>query len=306
MKKFIIALFLLFTVLPTVTEAKKLIPMGDPIGIRLQLDELMLAKDVQLADGKWVQAGSTLSKINGETISTINEVKAAKKTTNELQFTFEGKKVTVQLPASDVDKVLVQLMDHAEGVGTLTYLDPKNYSYGALGHQIIDQVSKEPPNFVEGSIYKVKISDVRKSKPGIPGFKVALFESKQEEAGDVQKNLVYGVFGKWHRSNTESLRAPLEIMHRNEVEIGEAEILTATQGDKVMNYKIKIDKVEENTLEFTVIDTKLISITGGIVQGMSGSPIIQKNKFVGAITHMYVDKPTKGVGILMLEMLEKR
>jgi stage IV sporulation protein B len=305
MKKFIIALFLLFTVLPTVTEAKKLIPMGDPIGIRLQLDELMLAKDVQLADGKWVQAGSTLTKINGETISTINEVKAAKKTTNELQFSFEGKKLTVQLPATDVDKVLVQLMDHAEGVGTLTYLDPKNNSYGALGHQIIDQVSKEPPNFIEGSIYRVKISDVKKSKPGIPGFKVALFES-QQEAGNVQKNLVYGVFGKWHRSDTESLHTPIEIMHRNEVEIGEAEILTATEGDKVMNYKIKIDKVEENTLEFTVIDTKLISITGGIVQGMSGSPIIQKNKFVGAITHMYVDKPTKGVGILMLEMLEKR
>lgn len=305
MKKFIIALIFAFSILPTIADAKKLIPMGDPVGIRLQLDDLMLSKDVLLEDGKWLHAGSYLTKINGEDVSSINEINEVKKESNELVFTFEGKEQKVQLPANDLEKLLIQLMEHAEGVGTLTYLDPNNNNYGALGHQIVDQISKEPPRFAEGHIYEVKISDVKKSKPGIPGYKVALFES-QQAAGNVQDNLVYGVFGKWHHTNTESLRPPMEIMHQKDIEIGEAEILTATEGNKVMNYKIKIDKVQDHTIEFTVTDTELISQTGGIVQGMSGSPIIQKNKFVGAITHMYVDKPTKGVGILMLEMLEKR
>lgn len=101
------------------------------------------------------------------------------------------------------------------------------------------------------------------------------------------------------------MHPPLEIIHANELKKGKAQILTAIDGEEVNLFDIEIDKQTDNTFTFNVVDDRLIKKTGGIVQGMSGSPIIQNNQFVGAVTHMFIEEPTKGAGILVIEMLKK-
>ena len=116
---------------------------------------------------------------------------------------------------------------------------------------------------------------------------------------------MYGIFGKWKQSLHHSLHQPLEIIHANELKLGKAQILTAIDGENVQTFDIEIEQKKDNTFTFHVTDPRLIEKTGGIIQGMSGSPIVQNNQFVGAITHMFVEEPTKGAGILVIEMLKK-
>ena len=121
----------------------------------------------------------------------------------------------------------------------------------------------------------------------------------------MSSNELYGIFGDWKQTLLDSLHQPLEIMHEGQLKKGKAQILTAIDGEKIETFDIEIDEISNTTFTFNVSDKRLIHETGGIVQGMSGSPIIQNNQFVGAITHMFVEEPTKGAGILVIEMLKK-
>ena len=192
-----------------------------------------------------------------------------------------------------------------DGVGTLTYIDPETLEYGALGHQIIDSTLKKPPAFQSGAIFEASISQVKKSTPGQPGYKVSIVDKDTMPLGNVSSNELYGIFGDWEQTLLDSLHQPLEIMHEGQLKKGKAQILTAIDGEKIETFDIEIDEISNTTFTFHVSDKRLIHETGGIVQGMSGSPIIQNNQFVGAITHMFVEEPTKGAGILVIEMLKK-
>ena len=287
--------------------AKKLIPMGEAIGIQLQLSHVFVAHDILLASNQWIKGGAVIEKINNKSVKTLADAKQAIQKNGQQQWTIqnEGKQQLVQLQKNEAENIISFLKDETDGIGTLTYIDPETLNYGALGHQIVDSTLQEAPVFHDGSIFLASIHQIRKSTPGQPGYKISSIEKQQDRLGSVQKNTVYGVFGRWEMGSQKSLPKAIEIMHEKDIKMGEAEILTAIEGSKVESFTITITKVENERLEFIVSDEKLIEKTGGILQGMSGSPIIQEGRFVGAITHMFVEEPKKGAAITVVEMLEK-
>ena len=284
--------------------AQQLIPMGNSIGIKLQLQHLLVSQDVLINDETMINKGTVIHSINDKKVETIEQIKQFVSEENKVQVEQGNKKTSITMSKKELNHLILFLKNETEGIGTLTYLDPKTKEFGAIGHQILEMSTNTPPKFVEGFVYGVDIQHIQKSSPGLPGYKIANFR-RNAILGKVNQNVVYGVFGSWQQSINASITEPLEVMQKDEIKIGPAEILTAIE-DKVQSFKIEITDIKNDTISFELKDQKLINKTGGIIQGMSGSPIIQKNKFVGAVTHMYVEKPTTGVGLMILEMLEKR
>ncbi|MGN7478401.1 SpoIVB peptidase S55 domain-containing protein [Solibacillus silvestris] len=303
-KKWWILVVMLFVMSPMQVLGKSLIPMGHSIGVQLQMPYVIVAQDVLLENSEWLKKGERISELNGEKISQLDELSGEGET---FILTVENGKQQREIGVSTHQLMHLKpfLKSETDGVGTLTYIDPETMEYGALGHQIVDSTIKQPPNFSNGAIYEASISQVKKSTPGQPGYKISIVDKSQSPLGTVNSNDVYGIFGNWEQSLHDSLHQPLEIIHANQLKKGKAQILTAIDGEAVNLFDIKIDKQTDNTFTFHVTDERLINKTGGIIQGMSGSPIIQDNQFVGAVTHMFIEEPTKGAGILVIEMLKK-
>lgn len=288
----------------SVVDAKQLIPMGDSIGIKLKLEYIVVTQDVLFETDEWLRTGDQITKVNNKQIQTIQQLMDELRQTNELLLISSAGTKEIKLNEEQVSQLRPFLKDVAEGVGTLTYIDPQTMEYGALGHQIIDESTKKMPNYREGNVFSVEISQIKKSKPGQPGYKIA--QLLENVRGSVTHNELYGVFGVWKESLDESLHQPMEIMHEKDILIGPAQILTSLKSDEIKTFSIEIQEVTDGIIQFKVDDKELIKETGGIIQGMSGSPIIQNNKFIGAVTHMYVEQPVNGAGLALLEMLEKR
>ena len=188
-------------------------------------------------------------------------------------------------------------LDKIVGTGTLTYVDPETNEFGALGHAIFDG-SKDVLSFEKGVLHDVSIESVVKSKPGQPGYKNSKLKGK---IGLIDDNTTYGIFGT---IDTEiELNEPMEI--GSNIQLGSAKMLTALDSEQVESYTIEITDIGQSDFQFEVIDKEVVQKTGGIVQGMSGSPIIQNGKFVGVITHMYVESPKTGMGIPIEIMIQK-
>lgn len=291
-----------------VAEAKKLIPMGESIGIQLQLPFVYVAHDVLLPNGQWLKKGDIIKEVNGEPIDSIDGLKNLIKD-SEITLTVEQKSKNnrkISLTKDQASNILPFLKDETDGIGTLTFLDPDSKQFGALGHQIIDGILNKPPEFTDGSIFLASIEQIKKSSPGNPGYKISVINHDDIRLGNIASNESYGIFGKWESDIKQSIRKPIEIMRDDEIQLGKAELLTAIEGSKVEKFKIEIVKIEDNFLQFEITDENLLSKTGGILQGMSGSPILQNGKFVGAVTHMFVEQPARGAGITVTEMLKKK
>ncbi|MEG0470823.1 MAG: SpoIVB peptidase S55 domain-containing protein [Solibacillus sp.] len=297
----VVVLFLTF---PIQGFAKELIPMGQSIGVQLQLPNVFVAHDVLLDSGAWLKQGDQITKVNNEKLSDLTVLENQK---SDVELTVEQKAGTrkVNVSKDQLYNLMPFLKTETDGIGTLTFIDPQTMEYGALGHQIVDSILKQPPKFNEGSIFSASISQVKKSVPGQPGYKISIIDKSLTPLGTVASNELYGIFGKWEQSLQHSLHPALEIIHADELKMGKAHILTSIDGENVETFDIEINKQDANTFTFFVTDERLIEKTGGIIQGMSGSPIIQNNRFVGAVTHMFVEEPTKGAGILVIEMLKK-
>lgn len=301
--KWSIVVMLFLICIPLQVSAKQLIPMGHSIGVQLEMPYVYVSHDVLLESGEWLKQGDRITEINGKTVANLEQF-----------FEYEQAQITVENAeqSRDLNVTKQQLQrlkpfvkNATDGVGTLTYIDPNTLEYGALGHQIIDSTLKQPPTFNNGAIFEASISQVKKSIPGQPGYKVSVVDKATTPLGTVNSNELYGIFGHWEQPLLESLHQPLEIMHKGQLKKGNAQLLTAIDGEKIETFDIEIDEISDTTFTFQVSDKRLIRETGGIIQGMSGSPIIQNNQFVGAITHMFVEQPTKGAGILVIEMLKK-
>ncbi|MER2106665.1 MAG: SpoIVB peptidase S55 domain-containing protein [Solibacillus sp.] len=303
MRKILLTCLFLWS-LSTVAEAKQLIPMGHSIGIQLQLPHLYVTHDVLLPEGVWLKQGDKVMEMNSQKVTKLEQLDDI---TGDVKMVVERKNKSLhfQLTSAELKNMLPFLKDETDGIGTLTFIDPDSKEFGALGHQIIDMTLKEAPVFDEGGIYMASISQVKKSEPGQPGYKISVIDPAATRLGNIVKNDVYGIFGNWEQALTNSVRQSMEIIHAADVELGEAQIYTAIEGTDVKAYTIHIDNKKDDTFQFTVKDTRLIEKTGGILQGMSGSPVIQNGQFVGAVTHMYVEKPTKGAGLFIIEMLKK-
>ncbi|CAM3124575.1 SpoIVB peptidase S55 domain-containing protein [Filibacter tadaridae] len=305
----ILFLFTPLIVNPAFAKSDYLIPMGHSIGIKMELTGVFITNDVMISKDNWLKAGDLIEQVGDKSIKTLPDFEKTLSTMTdekeiELQVLRNGDSSRIKADGEAMKRLIPFLKDRTEGTGTLTYVDPDKGIYGALGHQIIDSALKSPPLFTDGTIHLSEIGQIKKSTPGSPGYKISTIVDDGDFLGTIQTNSVYGIFGTWNSAYKKVLAEPLEIMHPTQVKVGKAEILTTIKGTKVETFAIEITKVEKDQFHFVLTDTALLKKTGGILQGMSGSPVIQDGMFAGAVTHMFVDEPEKGAA-LFLEMMRE-
>lgn len=200
--------------------------------------------------------------------------------------------------------------DSAAGVGTLSFYDPESQVYGALGHVITDSDTNLPIDCEQGKIVLATVSGIQHGKRGHPGEKIGVFIEEDQLLGDINKNTQFGIYGELtSKLPNEKYPQAIPVASMSQVQVGPAEMLTVVDGQTIEQFSIEIQKInlqeapESKGLVIKVTDQRLLEKTGGIVQGMSGSPIIQNGKIVGAVTHVFVHDPTSGYGCFIDWML---
>jgi stage IV sporulation protein B len=305
-------LFFTFFFAVSTTFAQKtttsVVPLGQSIQIDLSYGAVLLNHDVLLTDDYWLRTGDSIQQINSQNVATLEDIKTHAKDKKQVTIYYERNKkmYTKEITSDQILKLLPFLKDATEGIGTLTYLNLETKEFGALGHQIVDHPSGLTPKFSEGSIYLSSIQQIKKSIPGQPGYKITSHQNNTSPIGGINENDVYGIFGKIDEHALDNISMQeVEVADKEAIMTGEAIMRTSIDGEKVQDFAIEITTVEDHLFQFTVIDEDLIEKTGGILQGMSGSPIIQQGKLIGVVTHMYVDKPKNGAALAITEMMKK-
>jgi stage IV sporulation protein B len=201
--------------------------------------------------------------------------------------------------------------DPAAGVGTLSFYDPKTLRFAGLGHQIAQLGGKNGIAFNQGEIVLANIRGIRRGTPGKPGEKIGIFHGMQIPLGRIEKNTPFGIYGCLTKDWSNCGTPPLPAAFNSQVAVGDAEIYTVVRGCRIEKFKVKIVKVfrqstpHDKGMVIRVTDPALLKKTGGIIQGMSGSPIVQNGRLVGAVTHVFVNDPTRGYGVLAEWMLKE-
>src|SRR5690625_68626 len=316
----------------SVLEDKKVIPGGQSVGIQLHTlgvlvvgHHLVNTKDGTVSPGEEadINVGDIIVKINGNNINDMKEVKPyvekAGEKGNTLDVTLKrGKKeINTSLnPTKDkkVDefKIGLYIRDSAAGIGTMTFFDPETKKYGALGHVISDMDTKKPIEIHEGTIVGSSVTSIERGNNGTPGEKQAKFSTKENKLGSITKNSPFGVFGELEKNiKNNKYDKPMSIALSHEVKEGPAKILTVINDEEVEEFDVKVVSSTPQKSPATkgmviqITDPKLLEATGGIVQGMSGSPIIQDDKVIGAVTHVFVNDPTSGYGVHIEWMMQE-
>lgn len=310
----------------------KVIPGGQSIGVKLNTIGVLVVGHHQIntAEGKEspgeladIKVGDIITKINGEKIEKMSDVAPFVQEAGEsgkplmLEISRESGKTTTELmPLQEKGegkyKLGLYIRDSAAGIGTMTFYHPESKRYGALGHVISDMDTKKPIVVEDGQIVRSTVTSIEKGSNGDPGEKLARFSSDKEVIGNIQRNSPFGIFGKLNRDIENGVMdkaLPIALSHQ--VKEGPAQILTVVDNDEVKLFDIEIVSTIPQKFPATkgmvikVTDKELLDKTGGIVQGMSGSPIIQNNKVVGAVTHVFVNDPTSGYGVHIEWMLNE-
>ena len=318
-RKIILFISLLFIPFNIKAYSDKIIPGGNTIGIEVSSDGVMVVGFYKV-DGKYnktnplIKVGDYIIKINNENVETVDDlINLVKKYENDkkVNITFRrGKKeYNTILELIEIDntyKTGLYVKDKITGIGTLSYIDPETNLYGALGHEIIESSSKNMIDIDDGSIFKNVVTSIDRSVNGSPGSKNAKFYSSNIY-GNILKNTKYGIYGNLNK-NISSGDA-IEIKKLSDVNLGKAYIRTVVNGEEIKEYEIEITDINKNSklksITFKITDEELLKQTGGIVQGMSGSPIIQDGYLIGAVTHVIVDDVTKGYGVSIITMLDE-
>lgn len=300
------------------SQAPHLIPGGTPIGIKILTQGVVVVRvqEGSPAEKAGIRKGDNIIIANGEKISSSTQlsqiISEAKETEIKITFIREGKKNSVNFKPqfSEQDstyKAGIWIKDSSAGVGTLTFIDPETGIFGALGHPISDYETGKLLPLGSGEIVNAVITGCEKGESGVPGELFGSFASNVA-CGEITKNCEQGIFGT---TASKASGEALPIAFRSEVKIGKATILTTIEGTTPKEYEVEIERIIQSpsarskNIIVKVTDSKLLEITGGIVQGMSGSPIIQDGKLVGAITHVFVSDPTRGYGIFIEDMLKE-
>ncbi len=327
--------FLLFGLVPIKHLAVDVIPEvqvclgGHSIGVLLHAEGVMVVgfAAVVAEDGDvfypareaGIEKGDLILKVNGRKVS--NEDGAVQLID---YFGRQGNLVTLEVKRGNhtlqrvVTPVLCRdtgryriglyIRDVAAGVGTLTFYDANNGTFGALGHVITDTESNRPLNITDGLIVAANVTGVQPGRSGRPGEKVGTFTDESDIIGSIGKNTEFGIFGKLNgKPGADNGVVPMALMR--EVRRGPADIYTVIEGQRVERFSVEIERVsaqdrpDTKGLVIRVTDPRLLRKTGGIVQGMSGSPIVQNGRLVGAVTHVFVNDPTRGYGVFAEWML---
>lgn len=287
---------------------------GKSIGINIKLKGIMVVglyevNGVSPGVIAKINLGDRIIKVNNNEVNSIKEMsdaisKSNNKDSVEITYLRNNKEYKTNLELindNGIYKTGLYVKDTISGVGTLTYIDPGTMMYGALGHEIIDKNTKTIVDIDDGKIFKSSVTGITKSTNGNPGSKNALYYN-DVVYGNINKNTHSGIFGNFS-ANTDNLK----LYKVSNPVLGDAKILTVIDNDTIKEYSINITKINEfketKNILFDITDTELLNKTGGIVQGMSGSPIIQGDNIVGSVTHVVVDNPEKGYGIYITNML---
>lgn len=325
------AQLMLFDVIPIktvsvkVVQEKLLVPCGTPFGIKLFTNGVMVVgvadiesvgKMINPAAVAGVKVGDIITEVNGKAVTQNSQVakliESSAGAPVELSIIRNEETLTATLTPilSDVDgsyKGGLWVRDSTAGIGTVTFYDPSNGAFGGLGHGICDVDTNELMPLRNGDVVSVTISGIVKGQKGRAGELRGYFNN-DFPVGQLQANSEGGVYGTLNSSPVSTEAIPLAV--KQEVKTGAAQIYTTVDGTTPRPYGIEIESInyhdgtKTKNLVVKVTDPDLLSKTGGIVQGMSGSPIVQNGKLVGAVTHVFVNDPTRGYGILAENMLE--
>lgn len=296
-----------------------IIPGGETLGIEVNSKGVMVIGFYQI-NGKFnkgvpvIKAGDYIVKINDVEVNTIEELtKAIEANVSLGEVNVElrrDKKVRTSklelVKDGDIYKTGLYVKNSITGTGTLTYIDPETKIFGALGHEIVESNTNNIVEIKDGSIFRNYITGIDKSKVGYAGSKNAKFYYNTKY-GSINKNSNVGIYGIYN--NVLPNKERLEVARNDEVKIGKASIATVLSKEDIEYYDIEITKIDEyakvKNISFKITDKELLDKTGGVVQGMSGSPIIQNGKIIGAVTHVIIDNPTTGYGLFITTMLEE-
>jgi len=311
-------------------ERRYVIPLGNSVGVDVDMDGVKVVEVSEMVDkanqtrsparDAGVLAGDNIVRINGVEVQNVEDVSRIINSENdsdlldvEIRRRDERLNLTVE-PVRDRDggnlRIAAMVKDSTSGIGTLTFYDPDTGTFGALGHGITGNTG-EPLNISGGSILSSTVVSVTRSERGQIGELRGMFLDQREILGEITTNNKQGLYGTL---DMEMLGVcsndMLPIATKSEVEVGRAHILSNIDSIRVEQFEIEIQRVmrrtSDNTKEMVirVTDEELLERVGGIVQGMSGSPIIQNDKVVGAVTHVFVNDPTRGYGIFIESMLD--
>ena len=310
----IFILLISLIVLP-VSAAQLLIPAGNVIGLELKDETVTVAAfHEQLgasAKASGLKVGDRITHIDDTAVSCAEDVSQALQhsagaVTLSLLRDGKARKVSITPASSENGPCLgIYLKQGVTGIGTVTFYDPESGKFGVLGHGVNDP-NGSLLNMKTGTAYEADIVSVQKGKAGTPGQLVGTLQANSP-IGELSKNTVQGVFGK---TKTGWSGEKLPTAAWEEIRTGSAHIRSNVRGDSVQEYSVEILKIYPSSKDgsrnmlIKVTDPELLAITGGIVQGMSGSPIIQDGKLIGAVTHVLVNDPTTGYGIFIENMLD--
>ena len=316
-KRLLIILISLLFPLNVLAYSNYVIPGGNNIGIEVYNEGIIVIGFYKINNRyntSELKIGDVITKINDTKVYTVDEM------VNAIEESVKDNKVSITVLRNKKEKIIefnlinqegvyktgLYVKDSISGIGTLTYIDPETKIYGALGHEIIEGNSMTSVEIKSGTIFESLVTSIDRSSVGSAGTKNAKFYSNNIY-GNILKNSISGIYGTY----TDELpnKETLEVGKPDDLKEGEAVIYTVLKGEKVEQFTINITNINKSgkikNITFEITDKRLIEKTGGVVQGMSGSPIIQNNKIFGAVTHVIVNNPTTGYGIFITTMLEE-
>ena len=315
----------------SVLPKTKVIPVGNLAGVKLYTNGVLVVgmSEIQGMDNKLykpyektgIEEGDTIISINSQTIHNTEDLieSVNESSGNEIKIDYVRDNQTLQCSMTPVEtpeeeyKLGLWVRDSAAGVGTVTFYEPKSGSFGALGHGIVDIDTEKLIDISSGEFVTTKILNVQKGEKGSPGKIQGTIEN-QKNIGVISKNTKFGIYGKVDNIDTLNLQnsEEMEVASRDEIHTGQATILSTLENGNTEKYNIEIVKIfkdnnyDNKSMQIKVTDERLLNKTGGIIQGMSGSPIVQDGKFIGAVTHVLVNNPEEGYAVfgdIMLKQL---
>lgn len=314
----------------SVLPRTKVIPVGNIAGVKLYTSGVLVVgmSEIEGKDNKiykpyentGIKEGDTITQINNNYISSTDElIDTVNKSNGEvIEVTYIQNEQEKECSITPVKineneyKIGLWVRDSAAGVGTVTFYEPSSKTFGALGHGIADIDTGELLNIASGEFVTTRILNITKGEKGNPGKIQGTIEN-QQTIGEISKNTGFGIYGKVDNISSLDLDSSkeMEVALRDEIKLGKAKILCSLDNKNVQEYEIEIKKIyKENnynnkSMEIEITDENLINKTGGIIQGMSGSPIIQNGKFIGAVTHVLVNNPKEGYAVFGDLMLKQ-
>ena len=316
--KIIVFHLILLLILPIniFAYSNKIILGGETIGIKVNSNGVYVVgfyevNNKMIAEESGFKLGDIIKSINNQEINSINDLNNIIIDNKEYTFNVQRNNKNIELKLkleeeNSIYKTGLYVKDTIYGSGTMSYIDPETKIFGSLGHEIIETSSYKKFELNKGEIYKAEVNNIKKNTSNTTGEKNTTINSNQV-VGEIYSNEINGIYGIYTAELNENNL--YEIAKPHEITKGKAYLETVINKDKIERFEIKIDTIDEGNLtkniKFTIIDKELLEKTGGIIQGMSGSPIIQNNKIIGAVNYVIVNEKDKGYGIFITTMLEE-